>query len=94
MACSKSARRRVGHGESLVISKKWKYANTPKKSGAKQIHDGGEDGCTSAPVDPIVRFHSEPGNVEGLLKKYICLIPAPLLRIPAANANPVGIINC
>ena len=66
----------------------------PKKGGAKKIHDGGEDACTSAPVDPIVRFHSELGNVESLLNKYLCLIPAPLLRFRAANANPVGIISC
>lgn len=67
VACSKSIRGRVTHGELLDFTQNWKNNNSTTSS--------------STPIDPMVRFRSTSGNVEGSLNSYLCQILSPLLRL-------------
>ena len=89
IACSKSIHGRVNHGELLDFSENW-------KNNGKSTNDKTTNGLTNKKqnkqqkkvIDPMVRFRSHSGRVEGSLNKYLCSLLAPLLKIPAtSNSN-------
>mmetsp|Transcript_6355 Transcript_6355/g.13370 ORF Transcript_6355/g.13370 Transcript_6355/m.13370 type:complete len:1327 (+) Transcript_6355:185-4165(+) len=74
VACSKSIRGRVSHSELLDFTQNWKN-NTHSTS------------SSATPIDPMVRFRSSSGNVEGSLNSYLCEILSPLLRLGCDTTN-------
>ena len=66
-----------------------------QKRRGKQIHDGGEEGCTSVSPDGSHRaIPFQTRKCRGLVEQVSILDTSAGVRIPAANADPVGIINC
>lgn len=72
IASSRSTRGRVSYGEMLDFSQNWN--NNHETKGSKLIN-------------PLVRFRSNSGYVEGTLNRYLCSILVPLLHLPATNHN-------
>ena len=75
VACSKSIRGRVSHGEVLDFSQNWKNNSSTTITTSS----------TATPIDPMVRFRSASGHVEGSLNTYLCEILSPLLRLGCAS---------
>ena len=73
VACSKSIRGRVTHGELLDFTQNWKNITTTTTTTTSS--------SSVTPIDPMVRFRSASGNVEGSLNSYLCQILSPLLRL-------------
>ena len=70
IASSRSTRGRVSYGEMLDFSQNWNNHETGQKSKL---------------INPLVRFRSKSGYVEGTLNRYLCSILVPLLHLPATN---------
>ena len=90
VACSKSTRGRVAYGESLDFTENWSKNNGNGKKSCTSItpkKGSGNNNINNKPIDPMVRFHSSSGYVEGTLNRYLCSILSPLLHLPATNNN-------
>jgi len=72
IASSRSTRGRVSYGEMLDFSQNWNHNHETLSKGGKLIN-------------PLVRFRSKSGYVEGTLNRYLCSILVPLLHLPATN---------
>ena len=70
IASSRSTRGRVSYGEMLDFSQNWN--NNHETKGNKLIN-------------PLVRFRSKSGYVEGTLNRYLCSILVPLLHLSATS---------
>ncbi|KAL7540398.1 hypothetical protein ACHAXR_010079 [Thalassiosira sp. AJA248-18] len=83
VACSKTNRGRVNYGESLDFTENWSKNHNNNNNNDKQH-------TKKKPMDPMVRFHSSSGYVEGTLNRYLCSILSPLLRLPATTTTHNG----
>ena len=94
VACSKSSRGSVKYGEVLDFTENWKNNNidinnttTPNKQLSFSFGQTKSSLKSNKPMDPLVRFRSKSGYIEGTLNRYLCSILVPLLHIPSNNTT-------
>eukprot|EP00970_Alexandrium_tamarense_P009584 scaffold1928_cov109-Alexandrium_tamarense.AAC.9 len=105
VACSKSVRGRVSHGEVLDFNENFNKvgnhcknpsstnaAASGKKNGQRinntnHKHNKQQQNGKPKVLDPMIRFHSKSGHVEGTLNRYLCSVLSPLIRLSATNVS-------
>ena len=77
VACSKTIRGQISHGETCCFDENYKHQSPPVNNN--------NTAATKKVMDPMVRFRTK--RAEGTLNKYLCEILGPLLRLSATNTE-------